>query len=103
MIQKIYSEKKRHISQERKKSDISPRKLLLGNRVTVGAHAYRRTVERRAVDSMKANKTKKGQKKKRKEKPSTEETSSRHLWLIYYCARYGERTRQGLKSVIDKG
>ena len=68
----------------------------------VGAHAVRRPIERRAVDSMIAQKTKTKQKNKNNEKNVTPEpdnetnkkrpldTVSRHLLLV----NYGERMNQ---------
>ena len=78
--------------------------------MTAGAHAYRRTVERRAMDSMKANKTKKGTKKEKKREnvyrgdkfaPLVAYLLLRQVWRANRT-RAEVSDRQGLKSVIDK-
>ena len=62
--------------------------------MAVGAHAYRRTIERRAPASMKTkrrrkqNKQNKRNARERQYDIRPEDTSSRHLWLI----NYGEGT-----------
>ena len=95
------SDKKRHHHLQRNKNKKRTPTEFSYLRVAARAHAYRRTIERRAADSMKAKMTitkKKTREEGRRQDDidTPEDISLHHLWLI----NYGERTR---KSTLALG